>query len=150
MADRGLPIDTIVIAVVVILNAGLDNWQETKAANAVAALTRTTAVTSSVICGGQRRRVPSSGARGIREHKKLFRLYRGSSRTRSVAEPSGCEQPDSRSESSRTWSQLSPAKGAFVGRTSQRRELGQNTALVARRRLLPRSTALREFVYVHL
>ncbi len=56
----GLPVDAIVIAVVVILNAVLGFLQESKAEDAVAALTRMTTVTSSVVRDGRERRVPSA------------------------------------------------------------------------------------------
>ncbi|WP_172123250.1 MULTISPECIES: cation-translocating P-type ATPase [unclassified Devosia] len=55
-----LPIDAIVIAAIVLLNAVLGYIQETRAADAVAALARMTAVTSSVIRDGERRRIPSA------------------------------------------------------------------------------------------
>ena len=57
---EGWPIDAIVIAMVVLANAGLGFIQETRAANAVAALARMTAVTSSVLRDGERRRIPSA------------------------------------------------------------------------------------------
>ena len=57
---EGWPIDAIVIAMVVMANAGLGFIQEAKAANAVAALARMTAVTSSVLRDGERRRIPSA------------------------------------------------------------------------------------------
>ena len=57
---EGLPIDAIVIALIVLLNAVLGFVQEAKASNAVAALAQMTAVTSSVIRGGQVQRVPSA------------------------------------------------------------------------------------------
>ncbi len=56
----GWPIDALVIAAVVVLNAVLGVVQENKADKAVAALARMTAVTSSVIRGGQLQRVPSA------------------------------------------------------------------------------------------
>ena len=49
----GWPVDAIVIALVVVLNAILGYVQEAKAENAVAALTRMTAVTSAVMRDGQ-------------------------------------------------------------------------------------------------
>ena len=58
---EGWPTDAIVIAVVVLLNAALGVWQETKAENAVAALASMTAVTSAVLRGGQVLRLPSAG-----------------------------------------------------------------------------------------
>lgn len=54
------PVDSIVIAFVVALNAVLGFIQESKAQNAVAALARMTAVTSSVIRSGRVERVPSA------------------------------------------------------------------------------------------
>ncbi len=57
---EGLPIDAIVIAVVVLANAVLGYVQEARAATAVAALARMTAVTSSVLRDGERKRIPSA------------------------------------------------------------------------------------------
>lgn len=57
---NGWPIDSIVIAMVVVANAVLGFVQEARAANAVAALARMTAVTSSVRRDGERRRIPSA------------------------------------------------------------------------------------------
>ena len=56
----GWPVDAIVIALVVVLNAVLGYLQEAKAENAVAALARMTAVTSAVVRDGQVLRVPSA------------------------------------------------------------------------------------------
>ncbi|HEY4957665.1 MAG TPA: cation-translocating P-type ATPase [Caldimonas sp.] len=56
----GWPVDAIVIAAVVVLNAALGYAQEAKAENAVAALAKMTAVTSAVLRGGQLLRVPSA------------------------------------------------------------------------------------------
>ena len=56
----GWPVDAIVIATIVLLNAVLGYMQEAKAADAVAALARMTAVTSTVMRDGQVRRVPSA------------------------------------------------------------------------------------------
>ena len=56
----GWPVDAIVIAVVVLLNAALGHAQEAKAENAVAALGQMTAANSAVLRGGQRVRVPSA------------------------------------------------------------------------------------------
>ena len=56
----GWPIDAIVIAIVVILNGVLGFVQEAKAEQAVAALARTTAVSSAVVRDGQTQRVPSA------------------------------------------------------------------------------------------
>lgn len=57
---QGWPVDAIVVGAVILLNAALGFAQETKAASAVAALTRMTQVTSSVLRDGVRRRVPSA------------------------------------------------------------------------------------------
>lgn len=57
---EGWPIDAIVIAMVVAANAVLGFVQEAKAATAVAALARMTAVSSSVLRNGERRRIPSA------------------------------------------------------------------------------------------
>ena len=54
------PVDALVISAVILLNAALSFAQESKAANAVAALARMTAVTSSVLRDGERRRIPSA------------------------------------------------------------------------------------------
>jgi P-type Ca2+ transporter type 2C len=56
---HGLPVDAIVIALVVALNAALGYAQEAKAENAVAALARMTAATCAVVRDGQVLRVPS-------------------------------------------------------------------------------------------
>ncbi|SMP62505.1 cation-translocating P-type ATPase [Noviherbaspirillum suwonense] len=56
----GWPVDAIVIAVIVVLNAVLGFVQEARAENAVAALGRLTAVTSSVIRDGHAMRIPSA------------------------------------------------------------------------------------------
>jgi P-type E1-E2 ATPase len=53
-------VDTVVIAVVVVLNAVLGYVQEARAADAVAALARMTAVTSSVVRDGQGQRIPGA------------------------------------------------------------------------------------------
>ncbi|WP_323130983.1 cation-translocating P-type ATPase [Sinorhizobium medicae] len=57
---EGLPVDAIAIAMVVVANAVLGFVQEARAAHAVAALARMTAVTSSVLRDGERRRIPSA------------------------------------------------------------------------------------------
>jgi Ca2+-transporting ATPase len=57
---HGWPVDSIVIALVVVLNAALGFIQESKAQNAVAALARMTAVTSSVIRSARVERIPSA------------------------------------------------------------------------------------------
>src|SRR5687767_6047316 len=49
----GWPVDSIVIALIVVLNALLGYLQEAKAENAVAALAQMTAVTSSVVRDGR-------------------------------------------------------------------------------------------------
>ena len=56
----GWPLDAIVIAVVVLLNAALGRLQEAKAEDAVAALGRMLEATATVLRGGQPRRVPSA------------------------------------------------------------------------------------------
>ncbi len=56
----GWPVDAIVIALVVILNAVLGYLQEAKAENAVAALARLTGVTAAVLRDGQVVRIPSA------------------------------------------------------------------------------------------
>jgi len=56
----GWPVDAIVVATIVLLNGALGYVQEAKAADAVAALARMTAVTSAVVRGGQSLRVPSA------------------------------------------------------------------------------------------
>ncbi len=55
-----LPVDAIVIGVVVLLNATLGFVEEARAENAVAALARMTAVTSTVLRDGREQRVPSA------------------------------------------------------------------------------------------
>ena len=56
----GWPVDAIVISLVVLLNGVLGFVQEARAANAVAALARMTAVSSAVLRDGQEQRVPSA------------------------------------------------------------------------------------------
>ncbi len=56
---KGWPMDAIVIAIVVVLNAVIGWMQEAKAQSAVAALARMTQASSSVIRGGQLLRIPS-------------------------------------------------------------------------------------------
>ncbi|RZL90447.1 MAG: cation-translocating P-type ATPase, partial [Variovorax sp.] len=56
----GWPVDAIVIATIVLLNGVLGYVQEAKAADAVAALARMSAVTSAVVRDGQSLRVPSA------------------------------------------------------------------------------------------
>ncbi len=56
----GWPVDAIVIATIVLLNGLLGHVQEAKAANAVAALARMTAVTSAVVRDGRSLRIPSA------------------------------------------------------------------------------------------
>ncbi len=55
----GAPVDALVIAAIVVLNAVLGYSQEAKAENAVAALDAMTAASSTVLRGGQLRTVPS-------------------------------------------------------------------------------------------
>ena len=57
---EGWPVDALVIALIVVLNAVLGYSQEAKAESAVAALARMTAVTSAVVRDGQELRVPSA------------------------------------------------------------------------------------------
>lgn len=56
----GWPVDAIVIGLIVLLNGVLGYAQEAKARNAVAALSRMTAVTSSVLRDGELQRIPST------------------------------------------------------------------------------------------
>ena len=56
----GLPVDAIVIAAVILLNAIIGFVQERRAADAVAALATMTASTSTVFRAGQRVRIPSA------------------------------------------------------------------------------------------
>jgi magnesium-transporting ATPase (P-type) len=56
----GWPVDAIVIASIVVVNAILGYVQEAKAQNAVAALAKMTAAASSVVRDGQVKRVPSA------------------------------------------------------------------------------------------
>ncbi|MFB0833525.1 cation-translocating P-type ATPase [Arthrobacter halodurans] len=56
----GVPVDAVVIAVVVALNAALGFLQENKAENAVAALQSMTAASSTVLRGGALRTVPTA------------------------------------------------------------------------------------------
>src|SRR5690606_34824362 len=56
---RGWPVDALVIAVIVLLNAVLGFVQEAKASNAVAELARMTEVSSSVLRDGSVHRIPS-------------------------------------------------------------------------------------------
>ena len=58
--QAGWPVDAVVIAMGVLANALLGFVQETGAADAVAALARMTAVTSSVLRDGERMRIPSA------------------------------------------------------------------------------------------
>ena len=58
---EGWPVDAVVISAVILLNAALSFAQESKAANAVAALARMTEVTSSVLRDGERQRIPTAG-----------------------------------------------------------------------------------------
>ncbi len=56
----GWPVDAMVITAVLLLNAALGVMQESRAADAVAALARMTAPTSSVLRDGERRRIASA------------------------------------------------------------------------------------------
>ena len=56
----GWPIDATVIAVIVLLNAALGRWQQSKADDAVAALARLAEASSAVMRDGQLLRVPSA------------------------------------------------------------------------------------------
>jgi magnesium-transporting ATPase (P-type) len=56
----GWPVDVVVISVIVVLNAVLGYIQEAKARDAVAALSRMTAVTSAVLRDGSIQRIPSA------------------------------------------------------------------------------------------
>ena len=56
----GWPVDAIVIAAVVLLNAVIGHVQEAKAQNAVAALAKMTAATAGVLRDGKPQRVPSA------------------------------------------------------------------------------------------
>jgi len=56
----GWPVDAIVIGTIVVLNGVLGYAQEAKSRDAVAALSRMTAVTSAVLRDGQMQRVPSA------------------------------------------------------------------------------------------
>ena len=56
----GWPVDAIVIAAVVLLNAVIGQVQEAKAQNAVAALAKMTAATTSVLRDGKPQRLPSA------------------------------------------------------------------------------------------
>ncbi|MCC6869203.1 MAG: cation-translocating P-type ATPase [Burkholderiales bacterium] len=56
----GWPVDAAVIAIIVLLNGLLGYAQEARARDAVAALSRMTAVTSAVLRDGEMRRVPSA------------------------------------------------------------------------------------------
>lgn len=58
--EESWPIDAVVILAVILLNAGLGFVQESKAADAVAALSRMTAVNASVLRCGERHRIPST------------------------------------------------------------------------------------------
>ena len=56
----GWPVDALVIAFIVVLNGVLGHVQQARARDAVAALARMTAASSTVLRDGQRRRVPSA------------------------------------------------------------------------------------------
>src|SRR5690606_14667367 len=55
----GWPVDAVVIALIVLLNGLLGYGQEARARNAVAALSKMTAVTSAVLRDGALQRIPS-------------------------------------------------------------------------------------------
>ena len=57
----GWPVDAVVIALVVLLNAAIGYAQEARAESAVAALARMTAASSAVVRDGKGQRVPSAG-----------------------------------------------------------------------------------------
>jgi magnesium-transporting ATPase (P-type) len=57
---EGFPIEAAVIAAIVLLNAGIGTWQESRALDAVAALRRLSALQSSVIRDGRAQRAPIS------------------------------------------------------------------------------------------
>ncbi|PPL20262.1 cation-translocating P-type ATPase [Microterricola pindariensis] len=57
---HGAPVDSIVIAAIIVLNAIIGYTQEAKAADAVAALGAMTAASSTVLRGGELKTVPSS------------------------------------------------------------------------------------------
>ncbi len=57
---RGWPVDAIVIAAIVLLNGVIGHVQEAKAQNAVAALSKMTAATATVLRDGKPQRVPSA------------------------------------------------------------------------------------------
>lgn len=56
----GAPVDSLVIAAVVVLNTGISAWQQARADQAVAALARLSAATASVRRNGQLLRVPAA------------------------------------------------------------------------------------------
>ncbi|MCY7308533.1 MAG: cation-translocating P-type ATPase [Rhodoferax sp.] len=58
--NSGWPVDAIVIAAIVVLNGVIGHVQEAKAQNAVAALARMTAATTTVLRDGKPQRVPSA------------------------------------------------------------------------------------------
>ena len=58
--NLGWPVDAIVIAAVVLLNGVIGHVQEAKAQNAVAALAKMTAATTTVLRDGKEQRVPSA------------------------------------------------------------------------------------------
>jgi len=57
---EGWPVDVIVIGLIVVMNGVLGYVQEARARNAVAALSRMTAATSTVLRDGELRRIPSA------------------------------------------------------------------------------------------
>ena len=56
----GVPVDSLVIAAVLVLNTGIGLWQQARADQAVAALARLSAAQASVRRGGQLLRVPAT------------------------------------------------------------------------------------------
>ena len=56
----GVPVDSLVIAAVLVLNTGIGVWQQARADQAVAALAQLSAATASVRRGGQLLRVPAA------------------------------------------------------------------------------------------
>ena len=84
----GWPVDALVIALIVVMNAILGHVQETRAQSAVAALSKMTQVTSSVLRDGRMMRLPSAElARG-----DLLMLAEGTpwARTRGWCRPTRC------------------------------------------------------------
>jgi Ca2+-transporting ATPase len=57
--SESVPLEAIVIAAIVVLNAGIGYWQEVRAVAAVAALRRLTATHATVVREGRSRRIPT-------------------------------------------------------------------------------------------